>query len=71
MFWKKITEISFTEIDRIFKIESIITKIKQNDDFYYLKPDGSTEKIEFDFKNCKGFMGKIYIVSDETFEVIE
>ena len=45
--------------------------IKQNDDFYYLKPDGSTEKIEFDFKNCKGFMGKIYIVSDETFEVIE
>ena len=45
--------------------------IKQNDDFYYLTPDGSTEKIEFDFKNCKGFLGKVYIVSDETFEVIE
>lgn len=45
--------------------------IRQNHDFYYLKPDGSTEKIEFDFEHCTGFLGKIYIVFDETFEVIE
>lgn len=45
--------------------------IEQDGNFYYLKPDGSTEKIEFDIENCKGFLGKIYIVSDETLEVIE
>ena len=45
--------------------------IEQGGNYYYLEPDGSTEKIKFDIENCKGFLGKVYIVSDETFEVIE
>ena len=37
MFGKKIAEISFAQIDRIFKIKSIVPEIKQNDDFFMRK----------------------------------
>lgn len=42
----------------------------KDDSFYYLYADGSTKKIEYDFQNCRGFLGKTYIISTESFEIV-
>ena len=53
------------------KLENHEYYIKQQDDFYYLNSDGTTEKIQYNFKNAQEILGKTYVLFNGLLQIIE
>lgn len=53
------------------KLENHEYYIKQQDDFYYLNSDGTTEKIPYNFENAQEILGKTYVLFNGSLQIIE